>query len=492
MRNQNDYDDLMDHVDDLLRSDGADSDDDSYWDGAFDDGFDDVPPDTGTEPVWRNAANGYGADYRPAPQEPDYDEEAEAMRYDPRTNRGSAIPAYNADYASRAASRAKKKKAPAPRRPSAADGGETRQIPADEVQRLWAQEPQPRRPARPRPQPVYTPDYDAEEPYEDEPPAPRRRRPQEEPRMKTKRKRKKKHRFLKFILVLLVLLALAVGALWLFAKEPDSANSLGAARDGATAILLAGTDKDGTRTDTMMLLYLDAKQGKMNLLSLPRDTYTSVDSYVPKLNSIYGLAGGGKEGMEALLDYTAQCIGYRPDGYILIDLDCFESLVNLMGGVRFNVPQDMQYEDPSQDLYIDLKAGEQKLNGQESMWLVRYRSGYALADLQRVQVQRDFLQAALSQWLSLKNIWKAPAAAGLVTANTTTNLSVRELAWIAKTAKLIGTENMQTDTLPGEADYVGDGSYYILWPEATAELINASYNPYDEDVSSSSIYSPYY
>ena len=77
-------------------------------------------------------------------------------------------------------------------------------------------------------------------------------------------------------------------------------------------------------------------------------------------------------------------------------------------------------------------------------------------------------------------------------ANTTTDLSLRELSWIARTAKAIGTDNMQTDTLPGEAADVGDGSYYILWPETTANLVNEHYNPYREDVSSESIYSPYY
>ncbi len=454
-----DYDELRRNVDDLL--------DDEYGSGAndFDDFADTVFEDTypDDDVFFRNAANHYGAGHAPQAQSvSDYDEEAAAMHYDPQTNRGAVIRAYNTDYASRAVQRAQKKGGSHPK-PSGEDA--TQQLPRAQQMRMQ------------------------------QAPADTQLRTQlrhsDRPKEMPMKKKRKKHGFLKLLLVLLILGFLAVAALWIFSKQPTG-DSLGQHRDGCSAILLAGTDADGTRTDTMMLLYMDEKAGEMNLLSLPRDTYVDMDVSVPKLNGVYGLAGGGKEGMERLLDYTEQCIGYRPDGYVLIDLDCFENLVNLMGGVQFDVPCDMRYEDPAQDLYIDLKAGEQKLNGKEAMWVVRFRSGYAMADLKRVEVQRDFIRAALGQWLALKNVWKAPAAAALVTANTTTNLSAQELAWLAKTAKAIGTENMHTETLPGEATYINGGSYYITWPETTANLINAHYNPYDTDVSYENIYSLYY
>ena len=458
-----DYDELSRNVQELL--------DDEYGvrDDAFDVRLDDamLPPD----PVeYRNAANGYGGQMDDG-QSPDYDEEAAAMRYDPQTNAGAAIRAYNTDYASRAAKRANRNGKPKAQRPTDRMDA-TQQLPRrktyDRQEVIDRIDARPRRaePVRKKPRPAQI---------------------QEEPKVKTK----KKHGFLKFLLWILILLVLAMIALWIFARQPEG-DSLGAHRDGCSAILLAGTDADGTRTDTMMLLYVDKDAGEMNLLSLPRDTYTSMEIDVPKLNAVYSVAGGGKDGMERLMDYTAECIGYRPDGYILVDLDCFEHLVNIMGGVRFDVPCDMDYDDPAQDLHINLKAGEQKLNGKEAMWVVRYRSGYALADLQRVQVQRDFMRAALKQWMSLGRIWRSPAAAAVLMANTTTDLSARELAWIAKTAKSIGTGNMYTETLPGEAAYIDEGSYYVLWPETTADLVNEHFNPYREDVSASDIFSPYY
>ena len=471
-----DYDELSRNVEDLLNDEYGVRDEtfDVRLDGA------DLPDD----PVeYRNAANGYGVQ-QPGGA-PEFDEEAAAMRYDPQTNSGAAIRAYNTDYASRAAKRANRNPPPKarrtsdradatqqlPRRKSYDRADATQQLPRgknyDRQEVLDRIERRPRRPersARPAPQPV---------------------------REEAPVKKEKKHGFLKFLIWLLILLILAMIALWIFAKQPEG-DSLGVHRDGCSAILLAGTDADGARTDTMMLLYVDQNAGELNLLSLPRDTYTSMDFEVPKLNAVYGVAGGGKEGMERLMDYAAECIGYRPDGYILVDLDCFEKIVNVMGGVRFDVPCDMQYEDPYQDLYIDLKAGEQKLNGKQAMWLVRFRAGYAEADLKRVQVQRDFMREAIRQWSGIGRIWRAPAAAVVLSANTTTDLSARELAWIAKAIKIVGTKNMYTETLPGEAAYIDGGSFYVLWPETTADLVNGHFNPYREDVSSEDIYSPYY
>ena len=471
-----DYDELSRNVEDLLNDEYGVRNDtfDVRLDGA------ELPDD----PVeYRNAANGYGV--QPAGGEPDFDEEAAAMHYDPQTNSGAAIRAYNTDYASRAAKRANRNPPPKARRTSdRADA--TQKLPRGKTYaRADAAQQTPRRK-----------NYDRQEVLDRIERDPRRRerpvRPAPQPVREEKPvKQKKKHGFLKFLLWLLVLLALAIGALWIFAKQPDG-DSLGAHRDGCSAVLLAGTDAEGTRTDTMMLLYVDKNAGELNLLSLPRDTYTSMDFEVPKLNAVSAVAGGGREGMERLMDYTSECIGYRPDGYILVDLDCFEKIVDVMGGVRFDVPCDMQYEDPSQDLYIDLRAGEQKLNGKQAMWLVRFRSGYAEADLMRVQVQREFVREAIRQWSGIGKIWRTPAAAAVLTANTTTDLSARELAWLAKTIKTVGTKNMYTETLPGEAAYINGGSFYVLWPETTADLVNEHFNPYREDVSAEDIYSPYY
>ncbi len=309
-----------------------------------------------------------------------------------------------------------------------------------------------------------------------------------------KPRRRKKHRFLRFlgrtVLVLLALVILAGAASLLLAKMPETDQPIGERKDGCCTVLLCGVDEDGTRTDTMLLLWMDRNGRKLRLLSLPRDTMVNRDNPVPKLNGAYGANGRGEKGMNVLMDYVKDLVGYRPDGYMLLDLNCFEELVDAMGGVSFNVPMDMQYNDPTQDLYIDLKQGMQKLNGKEAMWLVRFRSGYAMADLERVSVQRDFLAAAIDQWKSLKRLPRAPYAALLLMRNTTTDLSWRNLCWVAMTLARCGSGGVESDTLPGKPATVKGGAYYVEDRQAAAALVNEKYNPYEQEITANDLH-PY-
>ena len=193
--------------------------------------------------------------------------------------------------------------------------------------------------------------------------------------------------------------------------------------------------------------------------------------------------------MDVLLDYVSECVGFRPDGYMLIDLNVFVELVDLMGGVRFDVPCDMYYNDPTQDLYINLTAGEQTLDGEQAMGVVRFRSGYAMADLQRVNVQRDFLSAALHQWVSVKNVWKLPKALKLLLDNTLTDLSTANLLWLAESVLLCGTGDMQMTTIP---HYLSDdGEYVLIDAEELLDVVNASFNPYETEITMDDLYIAY-
>lgn len=329
---------------------------------------------------------------------------------------------------------------------------------------------------------------------EDEPPRRRRYEPPESDELEeddweTPPQKKKKHRFLKVLLVLILILAGSLFAILKFNLFQPTADTgtLGARKTGASTILIAGTDDGGSRTDTMMLVYVNAVSGELNLLSIPRDTLVNASYNVPKLNACYGVNGGGEEGMEALMDKVEAIIGFRPDGYVLTNLDAFIDLVDLMGGVEFEVPQDMYYNDPAQDLYIDLKAGLQTLNGEQAMGLVRYRSGYATADVQRMSVQRDFVSAAIDQWASLKSIPKLPQALALVQSSLTTDLSTGNIVWLAGALFRANPENMVTETLSGGGCWWNGGSYYALDPAGVAEMVNTYCNPYEQEVTTADL-----
>ena len=370
------------------------------------------------------------------------------------------IRAYNADYHR------------APPRDRAEETQQPRRAREDATQRYYAvQEPEYRAPQKPR----------------------RKAEPQPAAYEEPETQKKKKHGFgkglAKFLLVVLLIIALLTGVLFLVAKQPVDANCDLARKRGNSTILLAGTDASGDRTDTIMLLNIDRKAGKLSLMSIPRDTKVN-STYTPhKINAAYGVNGSGEQGMDALMEYVSECIGFRPDGYMLIDLNVFVELVDLMGGVRFDVPCDMYYNDPTQDLYINLQAGEQKLNGEQAMGVVRFRSGYAMADLERVNVQRDFLSAALHQWVSVKNLWKLPKALSLLLDHTLTDLSTANLLWMAESVVRCGTGDMMMTTIPHGLN--GDGEYVLIDAQETLDLVNESFCPYEQGITMDDLYIAY-
>lgn len=295
---------------------------------------------------------------------------------------------------------------------------------------------------------------------------------------------KKKHHILRTLVILLLLLALLAAAVVAFVlpRQPQGVSTLGARKAGTSTILLAGMDESGMRTDTLMLLSVSRPEKRLSLVSLPRDTLINGSYTVPKLNSVYAANNGGSEGIEMLLTRVGEIIGFRPDGYMLIELSAFVDLVDELGGVTFDVPVDMYYNDPSQNLYIDLKAGTQTLTGEEAMGVARFRSGYADADLGRVQVQRDLLKAILKEALSLKGTAKAPVLLNILLSHTTTDLTAANLLWLAESMVVVDLSKAETVTLPGNAQYLGGVSYYILDPASVAQTVNTYCNPYEQAV----------
>jgi LCP family protein required for cell wall assembly len=280
--------------------------------------------------------------------------------------------------------------------------------------------------------------------------------------------------------ILVVVTALVVALLFYvssYFQMPMAENGPGERKENTAAILLCGTDKDGTRTDTMMLIYLDGEENRVGLLSLPRDTLTRTGSGKrAKLNSAYGRNGCGEEGMEWTMKYVEKIIGYRPDGYILVDMELVPKMVDLMGGGDVHLDHHIRVHTDGVEVYVP--EGDQHLNGEEVLATLRYRYGYATADLGRVQVQRMVIQECMKQWVTPDNLLKLPQALELIREESLTDLEPENFLWIGK-AILDGIDNLTSDTLPGYADMRGGASYYILKPEKVAALINESYNPYN-------------
>ena len=244
-------------------------------------------------------------------------------------------------------------------------------------------------------------------------------------------------------------------------------------------ILLYGVDNDAGGSDTNMLMRFDAVNKTVDIVSLPRDTLMSNGH---KLNSSYN--NGGTEKLRSNIE---DMLGVPVDFYVSVDLKGFIALIDQIGGVDFDVPEDMDYDDPYQDLHIHFKKGLQHLNGQQAMEVVRFRhnndnTGYGgQQDLGRIGTQQAFLKTVAQKLMKLENI---PAMAETFLKYVKTDLTLGNLMWLANQALSIGgTDAISFATLPGDgAGWYKGMSVYALDPEQVLEMTNSMLNPYATDI----------
>lgn len=237
-------------------------------------------------------------------------------------------------------------------------------------------------------------------------------------------------------------------------------------------ILVSGVDDHNGGSDTNILVAVDVANSSIYGVSIPRDTKAIINGEAHKINYAYN-AGGTALMAETISDQ----LGIPVDYSVQVDLQGFVALVDAIGGVTFDVPVDMHYEDPYQDLYIHIDKGVQTLNGENAMKVVRFRSGYASQDLGRMQTQQAFLKAAAKQTLTPSNLNKIDDFVKIFQSYVETDLTLGNLAWLGKEAITMGSDAVSFSTLPNE----WKSPYIYLNQEETLALINQHLNPYVED-----------
>lgn len=236
--------------------------------------------------------------------------------------------------------------------------------------------------------------------------------------------------------------------------------------------MLMGLDKSGTRSDVMILAQLNLEDGKLNMLQIPRDTYMPNNGrWDHKINSAYGF---GKE--KGVFKEVGSLLGVNVDKYVIVDTKGFRDLIDTIGGVDFYVPQDMDYEDPDQDLYIHLKEGQQILDGDKAEQLVRFRS-YPTGDIGRMQVQSDFIGAVIDELLSLSNVFKVSDLVEDFSNIVKTNFTMNEMLNYAPHILSLERDRFYTHQLAGSAQYIGIVSYFVADDEANKLIIDEHFSP---------------
>jgi LCP family protein required for cell wall assembly len=246
--------------------------------------------------------------------------------------------------------------------------------------------------------------------------------------------------------------------------------------DSDMTFLLMGIDASnvkeakGVRADTIMLFNLDKKNDKLSIISIPRDTRTSIDGrkYKEKVNHSFAYGGA-----ELTTSTVSNLLGIDIDYYAVVDYDLVKNFIDLIGGIEIYVPIDMKYEDPTANppLYIDLKEGLQTLDGDKALQYLRFRKGYANADLGRIDAQQEFLKVVINDTLSLRNIPKIPKMIQLYNSNVDTNIPLT-MAMRYGFSAIINSLYIETYVLPGSPKMLNGVSYYIHDEEATKEMIN--------------------
>lgn len=248
-------------------------------------------------------------------------------------------------------------------------------------------------------------------------------------------------------------------------------------------ILLVGVDEEKVNTDTIMIVGFDTSAKKINLVSVPRDTMVNVERFTKKINASYGNGG-----VVQLKQELQTIIGFTPQHYVIVDLEVLKKMVDTVGGVEFNVPEDMNYDDPTQNLHIHLKAGLQHIDGSEALQLVRYR-GYASRDLGRMATQQEFLKALADETFSLSSATKISNYIAMFNSEIDTDLTLREMQWLARQALQVDTKNALTvQTLPDSGNGLYKGvSYLYLDEENVLSMVNETINPYTQPMTADDI-----
>ena len=245
-------------------------------------------------------------------------------------------------------------------------------------------------------------------------------------------------------------------------------------KDDFFTILVSGLDDEHGGSDTNILVGFDAKEQAITCVSIPRDTGVYINGKSRKINYAYNLGG-----MEQMRQTVSDALGIPVDFSVEVNIKAFVKLVDEIGGVDFEVPLNMNYDDPYQDLHIHLQKGMQHLNGADALKVVRFRhnndgSGYGTEDIGRIGTQQAFLKAVFQKMLA--NPQKITAYAQIFSEYVKTDLAVSELAWFGQEALLMGMDKLSFSTLPGVwSDRL---NRWVIDQDAALELVNSGLNPY--------------
>lgn len=305
-------------------------------------------------------------------------------------------------------------------------------------------------------------------------------------------KMKKGKKYVGRRIFILILILLIIAGIVLAKKTKD----LGGGWSGLMAVFMGHNEKTAEElgefrililgestglTDTIIVASYNPVTQKASMLSIPRDTFTGESTYSARAShKINSLAGGG-ESPEKTLKEVNEITGLDIENYVYVDTEALIEIVDAIGGLEFDVPIDMKYDDYSQDLHINLKAGKQNLSGKEVEGLVRFRHNndgstysyeYGIEDYGRMHTQRNVITELAKQVLSTKKISEITEIINIVKKYVKTNVDLTNVTGYLPYAMNFDLSTVSTQQLPGESKMLNGISFFLHDEEETEKLID--------------------
>lgn len=255
--------------------------------------------------------------------------------------------------------------------------------------------------------------------------------------------------------------------------------------EGQFTVLCLGFDETRSNSDVIMLFHFDIINDKINILQIPRDSFVPdfTNSETGKINSVYTLGDENLIPIQRVVDAVRDTFGIPIDRYITTGCDDIVDMVDIIGGIPINLPEQVIY---SYDKV--LYPGEQVLNGEQAELFVRARKGYNEGDIGRVKAQRIFLAAAMEKALDLGPIQLTKFLTEVYNKGYIgTDLTLQEMSILSDFGSSIDLDDVTVHMVPGEATYYGDYSVWSIHKNATIDVINEYFRPYQPELSYDSL-----
>ncbi|WP_071026472.1 LCP family protein [Peptoniphilus raoultii] len=262
-----------------------------------------------------------------------------------------------------------------------------------------------------------------------------------------------------------------------FDKEKNSINILLIGLDSSKVTY--EVDENSKRADTIMLMTIDPKKNKTQIISIPRDTYYKVKGYDNyKINAAYS-----RGGLDLQVSSVEDFMDLKIDHYLVCEYDAVKELVDAIGGVEIYTPE-YSYTDPSTipPLEINFHEGLHNLNGEDAVKYLRIRKFYENQDLGRIEAQQGFIMKIFEKMHSGGGlILKIPKLVSIANKYVKTDLSYGQLSYLAYYAMSLDKNDIEFKTLVGERAKIHGIEYYKVDKEIARNVHKEFLNREEEN-----------